>query len=188
VPVLKQAGFRRRGREFILDGPSGPLGAVGFYPNALPESMGFFLQYGIVTPAMLEMSVENGVPIPKWLSPSEALLMVQVFAPSHQRDWLSPYRWRMGDEAHIEHLGKELHSVLTGEVIPNIRLWFDPKELAGAMEPHRPGRFPRMAPPTRAPAMALLEAGPSEDLDRALARLADDDPVRRWIEARLAPA
>lgn len=185
APVLKQAGFRRLRREFALDGPRGFTGVVGFYPDALPESMGFSFQYGVVTPSLIDRHRAVGVPIPSWLSPSEALLMVQVFAPDWQRKYFDPYRWALGDVAVNDQLASELRAALTGEVIPNIQRWFDPRELAAAIEPHQPGRFPA-GKSAAAVAMALCEAGLSIDLDRALARLPQDDAARIWIEARLA--
>src|SRR5437899_2247215 len=127
VPVLRSEGFRRRRQEFILVGPQGLLGVVGFYPNALPDSMGFFVQYGVVTPSYVAFGQDNGAQAPRWPSPSDALLMVQVFTPDESQltgaPGTAPYRWVLGDTAANEVVGAELQDRLTREVIPNIREW-----------------------------------------------------------------
>lgn len=92
----------------------------------------------------------------------------------------------MGDVTVNDQLGSELRASLTGEVIANIQRWFNPGELAAAIEPHQPGRFMLMHPLACGVAMALAAAGASRDLDQALERLPSDGGVRVWIEQRLA--
>ena len=53
VQAMKAHGFRRKGGEFIVDGPAGQLGVVGFHrqaPGDRPHA--FTWQYGVVTRAL----------------------------------------------------------------------------------------------------------------------------------------
>lgn len=188
-PIMKEAGFRRHRREFILGGPKDMVGVVGFYPRSFPDSVGFSIQYGVVPPALIRWRESRNIVTPTWLSPSEALLMAQAFTPDlTQRSgdpWSQPYQWKLGDERWNEWLAVEVAAALQDEVLASVVAWFDPIELARAIRDSRPGRFPGMNPTPRALAMALLDTAPSADLAAELSLLPESDPVRIWVEQEI---
>lgn len=195
APPLKDAGFKRRRREFILKGPRGALGVVGVYPDdrGADAALAFELQYGVVTAPLVEWRRSRGIPIPDWLSPSEALMRGLIFHPGWGVDGdpsdIFPYRWVVPQTSSEEAaaVGELVTRALAREAIPTIHEWFVPRALAAAFtQLVTLGRFPGMGPRACAVSMALLEDGPSADLDDALAALAPDDNVRTWIEHKLA--
>lgn len=185
APLLKAAGFKRRRREFALEGPGRAIGTVAFYPDNLSDSAGFLVQYGVVTEAQQRLIVDSGACLPKFLSPSEALMQVCVFAPAWQREPLDPYRWRLGESANgDEKLADELRATLVGEAIPNINAWFEPEQLADAIATKGPGRFIRGTTES-AIALALFGGGRSDKLNDALASLPASSEVGEWIREQL---
>ena len=190
-PLLKAAGYRRRRREAIIDGPQGMVGTVAFYPNRdMLYSPGFTLQYGVTTPLLRAFTRDEGLREPSWLSPSDALWMVQAVSPdwSENNDSATamPGRWALeGDGGSSRRLGDHLAVTLEYEVFPTVRAWFDPLALAAAIQENRRGHFSGLGPIPRSMAMALAECGPSDRLGLTLESLPPDDNVRVWIERKL---
>lgn len=189
-PLLEDAGFARRGRELVHEGPGGKRGVVGFYSHDTgDDDLGFIVQYGLVSPSCLSRRAAKGRAAPRWLSPSDALLMVQAMTPDPlQHDGSPesrPFRWTFRDREESVVLGRHLDATVRKEVIPTLRSWYDTETLANAILERREGAFILMSPPARAAAVALLDDGPSARLDRVLAELPQDDPVRQWVEGVL---
>jgi hypothetical protein len=112
--------------------------------------------------------------------------MVQLETPVTEDQQYYQFLWILsGDPTRDRWLGEQLREALTREVIPTIHKWFDPEAYADAIEHPLDRHFPRMHPPA-ATAMALIEAGQSEQLRQSLARLPPDQTeIRIFLEAEL---
>lgn len=187
VEAMKAHGFRRNRCEFILDGPEGQLGVVGFYPQAPGDRPhAFTWQYGIVTPALMEYLRWHGHWHTEWPTPSDALLMAQVLRPVDQpepRDAaVYPHRWVIPPDLQGV-VGEGVRRTLADEVLPNLRAWFQPAVLDKAIAGWSVGSG-RVYFSTRARArvLAMLPLGrDSEAVQSAMARLDHDDTIRRWL-------
>jgi hypothetical protein len=189
-PYLKSAGFRRKGRELALPRPGGGWGVVVFHPDHQSERTGFGLAYGMVGPSRMAWWEDRGVYWASWPPESLALLRVQAFTPDPLQHGgtpeSQPYRWALGPDGDDHELAEQLGATLRNEVVTNLEAWFDPVTFADALAEKRPNWRRLLHPLPRAVAMALLDAGPSERLSRALEEIPEDDDVRQWMQARLA--
>jgi hypothetical protein len=190
-PVVKSAGFERKGREFRLVDEKGSQAYIGFYPDMLDESAGFAVIYGVAAPLHLEWLRDTGRAVRPWLGPSETLLRVQAYSPDWVDRWttpdVDPYRWSFSDEQSAQAVGKLLADRLSDEVLPRLRSWFDPNNLAAAALTGDPAWMRRFMPPELTAAMALAQEGPSARIDELLAQAAERDRARTgdWIRERL---
>jgi hypothetical protein len=181
-------GFRRKRNQFILDGPAGQLGVVGFYPLAPGDRpRAFSWQYGVVTPALMELQQWRGEWRTQWPSPSYALLMAQVRRPADQpQPWnADPYKWIIPEDA-VPVVGAGVRRALIDEVLPNLQAWFQPELLDAAIASWSVGcgrvYFSTKA---RARVLALLPLGrDSEAVRSAMAKLDQDDMIWRWLNDR----
>jgi hypothetical protein len=189
-PVLKAAGFRRKGRELSIIGPDGRIGFVHITSYNLPQAPGFYCAYGMVTPAHLAWWEGRGVSSSSGPLLGLALVMVQLLAPDPERslgsagshDWWGLYR-----DSDLADMGERIGANLRDQVIPDLNSWFDPAALADDIARRRDDVIPLMNPWPRAEAMAFLDVvGGQERVERALALLPPGDMVREWTEARLA--
>jgi hypothetical protein len=185
TPVLKGAGFRKKGRFFNSNGQRATVGVIEFWNERLPTYNGFFLQYGIVVPEHRLLKEKLGFPPPSWFNTGHTLLSSHILSPEPDERSVLPQCWVLGDEERNRRLGLELEAVLRNVVIPDITNWADPLVLADRIEERRLGDFPGLGPYQRASAVALLGAGPSRRLDNSLRALPEDDEIRLWIEEKL---
>lgn len=186
VEAMRAYGFRRKRSEFILEGPEGQLGVVGFYPQAPGDRPhAFTWQYGVVTPALMEYQGWRGWH-PQWLTPSHALLMAQVRRPVHQPEPrnadIYPHRWVIPPDLQGV-VGEGVRRTLTDEVLPTLQAWFQPALLDEAIAGWSVG-CGRVYFSTKATArvLALLPLGrDSEAVQSAIAELDPDEEIRRWL-------
>jgi hypothetical protein len=184
VPLLKELGFRRRRREFVLDGPNGVFATLGFYPEQY-EPPRFGIQYGVHTPSYVRRKEQQSDHAAEgWPTSSAAPVLAQVFAP----DPINPvmvYQWSIGEPEDRGRVGEQVRTSITEEIVPTIQRWFDPHVLAEEIRPQtRPGVFARGASvPLKA--LVLIDAIPPIEAATLLEGLDDYPRTRDWIEAEL---
>lgn len=189
-PVLKAAGYRNKGRQYMIDGPHGRQAILEFDPEVDAYRTGVELSYGVTTPAHRQFRESRGVPDRAWPHASYALIHAKLFSPEFARTGVPgrvmPSVWVLGDQQHTAEVGAAFATALEVEVLPRINSWFEPEVLPRDLEDPPRGAFVGLAPQARAVAVALLDVeGGEAQLERTLARLPADDMVREWIEARL---
>ena len=186
APLMKDAGFRRRGSEFTLDGPDGLAGVVSLRADnrGADGLLGVSLAYGVVTPALREYRASKGAAPFPFPSVDEALVWKEVRHPFHVVDrentFLFPFRWALPD-GQSARLGALLRRALVEEVIPGVRALFD-TEVQVRMLHLPPDTGWRGFEPKAGEVLARLRYGPDDPRTKtALAALPPDDDFRAWV-------
>lgn len=190
-PVLQDAGFRNRGRKYMVDGPHGRRAILEFQPEVDASRTSLSLAYGVTTPAHRQFRESRGIVDDLWPYANYALLYRHLWSPEFARTGAVGHvfsqTWVLGDGEHTAEVGVALARGLQHEVLPQIAAWFDPEIMARTTADPPLGVFCGLAPQARARAVALLDVeGAERDMAETLARLPADDMVRRWVEKRLA--
>jgi hypothetical protein len=183
APALKAAGFVREGADYRLYAANGLSGSVILQRHDRDDGDGFWFRYELRSEIRLIYSKEFG------LGSTGGLILLQVQRPDAAMlsglDLADVYWWqRSSGGVPSECLGEHLTQSLTEDVIPNIRTWLDPEELATVILEKRPFHFPLESSRDRLAAFALAAAGPSEKLRAVLERLPDDDDLKLWLDRR----
>lgn len=190
-PILKEAGYERKGREFRLVGPRGRQAYLGFYPDILHDSVGFVASYGVTTLLHRKWLESAGIFGRPWLGPSETLLRVQEYAPEWVDKNTTPdvnaYRWSYSDEQSTASIGAILAARLREQILPRLSSWFDAHRLAEAALGGDYSWIRRFMPAELTAAVALAEEGPSNRIDELLAQAADRDRagLGDWIKTQV---
>jgi len=164
---------------------------LGFYPNALPDSMGVVVIYGMATPLHLRWCRDRGLAADPWVGQSQTLLRVQAYAPG----WVDkdatpdvdPYRWSFSDDRSAADLGEALAARLREEILPRLQAWFDADALAAAALTGDIYWLRRFMPRELTAAMALAEDGASARIEELLSQAAARDRagIGDWIREQL---
>jgi hypothetical protein len=191
APLLREAGYRHRGRKFMIDGPRGRQAIIHWDPMVDADRTALELSYGVTTPAHRQFRESRGIPDEAWPYANYALVNSRLFSPEFARTGVPgpvlPAMWVLGDADHTARVGAAFAEGLVRDVLPQIREWFEPEATVRVVvsPPSRVGVGLASGP--RAEAIALLDVdGAGARLRQTLDRLPADDMVRVWIEARLA--
>ena len=191
TPILKNAGYRRRGRRYMIDGPRGRQAIIHCDPQVDADWTALELAYGVTTPAHRQFRESRGIPDEPWPYANYALVHSRLFSPEFARTGapgpVLPATWVLGDAEHTAQVGAAFAEGLEREVLPQIKAWFDPEVTVQTVAHPPSGVGVGIASGPRAEAIALLDVDDAGDrLQQTLDRLPLEDMVRVWVEDRLA--
>lgn len=191
APLMKSAGFRRRGSEFALAGPEDQIGVVAVRPNnrGADGLLGLSLSYGVVVPALRSYREFLGVRPFSFPAVDEALVWKEVRHPFEvvpgENTYFFPFRWALPDE-QAARMGELMRRALEEEVIPGVRELFD-TEVQVKMLRLSPESGVRGFESTAGEVLARLRYGVDHPSIRAaIARLNAFDVFGRWLQTQLS--
>lgn len=171
APIMKRAGFTRKGRLFWLETPLGDRAFLWFSPFTLGQHEAeFFVEASIQPATYVDLITRTGK---RPLTAGDALWGGRIPVPGKQTLALRDH-WSFDgdDDTAVEHL-----AALVGQAVPRLVHLLDRESLlAYVRDPSTRAQEIRIQPRENAVTLLLAGQGPSDELEHRLMALDAADP------------